>query len=207
MDRWADGGGDDEGEDEDHGGGVEPPDSNYPSLLKGTLVALGDAAHAFPAIPQVSFPTVVDTYELLEFGPTFNSLGGILSLQPPQNGPSYVIDVPKMNSSGIDLAGVHQIESRVPIGTSTGWNTRTPAHRGPNMLCVLTGSYFPFATTKAQRLASGDPRLSLEERYGDHDGFVRAVKKAAHQLVRERFLLKEDAESAISAAEASNVLK
>ena len=75
------------------------------------------------------------------------------------------------------------------------------------MLCVLTGSYFPFATTKAQRLASGDPRLSLEERYGDHDGFVKAVKKAAHQLVRERFLLKEDAESAISAAEASNVLK
>jgi hypothetical protein len=34
--------------------------------------------------------------------------------------------------------------------------------------CDLSGSFIPFATTKAQRIASGDPRLSLEERYGSH---------------------------------------
>ncbi len=163
------------------------------------------AAAAFPAIPNVSFPTVYDTYELLGFGPLFGSHGGILTNQPPLNGPSYAIRLPKTDADGIDLAGVHQIESRVPLGTSTGWNLRSPAHRGPN-LCVLTGSYFPFATTRAERLQNGDPRPSLQERYGSHQGFVEAVQKAAHELVKERFLLQVDADADVSAAQASTVL-
>src|ERR1700730_11192852 len=193
MDKWAD-------------EGIEPPGSNYPSISNGTLVGLHQAAVSFPIIPEVDFPTVYDTYELLIFGPLFNPLGGILTIQPPLNGPSYVIQLPKTDQDGIQLAGVHQIESRVPLGTSTGWNIRTPAHRGPN-LCVLTGSYFPFAITKAERLADGDPRPSLQELYGRHAGFVKAVKTAAHELVEERFLLQVDAEAAVSAAEASNVLQ
>jgi Alpha/beta hydrolase domain len=40
----------------------------------------------------------------------------------------------------------------------------------------------------------GDPRRSLAERYRDHDGFVDAVARAAHALVRERLLLEEDAD-------------
>jgi len=193
IDKWAD-------------EGIEPPGSNYPSISNGTLVGLHQAAVSFPIIPEVDFPTVYDTYELLIFGPLFNPLGGILTIQPPLNGPSYVIQLPKTDQDGIQLAGVHQIESRVPLGTSTGWNIRTPAHRGPN-LCVLTGSYFPFAITKAERLADGDPRPSLQELYGSHAGFVKAVKTAAHELVEERFLLKVDAEADVSAAEASNVLQ
>jgi len=47
----------------------------------------------------------------------------------------------------------------------------------------------------------------LQTLYGTHDGFVKAVKEAAHELVREGFLLREDADADISAAEASNVLK
>ena len=77
----------------------------------------------------------------------------------------------------------------------------------PQDLCGLTGSFIPFAQTKAERLASGDPRRSLEERYKDHEGFVRAVRQAAQQLVSERFLLQTDAEGFINAAEASNVLR
>jgi hypothetical protein len=38
----------------------------------------------------------------------------------------------------------------------------------------------PFAITKAQRLAANDPRPSLEERYGTHDGYVAAVTAAAN---------------------------
>jgi hypothetical protein len=203
LDRWVDAGSGDEGlEDE----GIAPPPSNYPSLLNGTLVTLAEAASAFPKIPQGSFPTVLDTYELLLFGPSFNSLGGVLTLQPPQNGPSYVVLVPKTDQNGIQIAGVHQLESRAPVGTSTGWNIRLPAHRGPN-LCILTGSYFPFATTEAERLATGDPRTSLQALYGSHEGFVRAVERAAHMLTEERFLLEVDAETDIEAAEASQVLK
>ena len=41
----------------------------------------------------------------------------------------------------------------------------------------------PFARTQAERMASGDPRLSLEERYGDHEGYVNAVARAANHAV------------------------
>jgi len=187
-------------------GGTPPPASNYPTLLDGTLVSLSAAAAAYPQIPNVSFPTVYDTYELLNFGPQFSSLGGILTNQPPLNGPSYTILVPKTDQDGIDLAGVHQIDSRVPVGTSNGWNVRTPTHRGPN-LCVLTGSYFPFSTTAAERMLRGDPRRSLEERYGDHAGFVKAVKFAAVDLINQRFLLQEDANQVAIAAFVSSVLR
>jgi hypothetical protein len=78
--------------------------------------------------------------------------------------------------------------------------------RGSN-LCGLSGSFIPFATTQAERLASGDPRRSLEERYHSHDGYVSAVKRAARDLMQERFLLQEDAQRLINAAQASSVLK
>jgi len=64
----------------------------------------------------------------------------------------------------------------------------------------------PFAKTQAQRLASGDPRLSLEERYGNHDGYVAAVRAAAAGAVAKGFLLQEDADALIAQAQASAVL-
>jgi hypothetical protein len=87
-----------------------------------------------------------------------------------------------------------------------GWNVRAPGRREGN-LCGLTGSYIPFAVTKAQRIAAGDPRESLEERYRDHHGYVAAVRKAAKELMSEGFLLEEDADRFIRSAEASSVLR
>ena len=52
-----------------------------------------------------------------------------------------------------------------------------------------------------------DPRKSLQERYQTHEGYVTAVKHAPEQLVQERFLIGEDAQRYIHAAEASNILK
>jgi hypothetical protein len=53
-------------------------------------------AASFPMIPEVTFPTVYNTYQLLNFGPLFNSLGGVLTIQPPPLiGPNYVILLPK----------------------------------------------------------------------------------------------------------------
>jgi hypothetical protein len=56
-------------------------------------------------------------------------------------------------------------------------------------------------------LANSDPRLSLEERYTDHAGYVVAVRKAAANAVAQKFLLQKDADALIAAADASNVLK
>jgi hypothetical protein len=65
----------------------------------------------------------------------------------------------------------------------------------------------PFAKTRAERLASGDPRPSLEERYGAHDVYVEAVRRAAQSLQAERFLLPEDASRLANEAASSGVLR
>jgi hypothetical protein len=65
----------------------------------------------------------------------------------------------------------------------------------------------PFAKTRAEREASGDPRPSLEERYGDHAGFVEAVRKATEKVKAAGFLLEKDAKALIREAENSAVLR
>ena len=95
---------------------------------------------------------------------------------------------------------------QAPLGTYLGWNvTASGFHKGK--VCNLRRvAWIPFAKTRAERLASGDPRLSLQERYGTHAGYVFAVKAAAANALARGFLLQEDADSLIAEAEASNVL-
>ena len=84
---------------------------------------------------------------------------------------------------------------------SGGRLLRRPARSG------FTGGFIPFAATRAERLANGDPRLSLEERYGTHARFVAKVREAADRLVAGRYLLKTDADRIVADAEASAVLR
>ena len=65
----------------------------------------------------------------------------------------------------------------------------------------------PFARTRDQRLAQSDARLSLEERYGSHEGYVQAVRQAADRAMKEGFLLPVDAAALIDAAHKSQVLR
>ncbi len=52
-----------------------------------------------------------------------------------------------------------------------------------------------FAKTKADRLASGDPRLSIEERYASADSYTAAARKAIDDLVTKRYMLREDVDA------------
>jgi hypothetical protein len=149
---------------------------------------------------------MLNELQLLDFGPLFDSEGGILTELPPLLRPSYKLFVPEPDSDGLDIAGIRPMEIRVPLGTNVGWNVRAPGFRAPN-LCGLNGSFIPFATTRTERLAKGDPRKSVKERYKDHNGYVAAVEQAAAELVQSRFLLQEDADRFISDAKASSVLK
>lgn len=190
MDAWAD-------------RGVPPPPSNYPRLGDRTLVSMEEYRAAFPAIPGVEVPRVMNELHLLNFGPGFNPTGGVQTQLPPAPGGGYKLFVPRADEDGIDVGGIRSVDVRVPLGTNVGWNMQV----APPGLCGLDGSFFPFAKTKAERSASGDPRPSLEERYKDHAGFVAAVEKAANDLVAERFLLAEDARRYIEAASKSDVLR
>jgi hypothetical protein len=186
LDEWAD-------------RGIAPPKSNYPTLEDKTLVSLGAARAAFPAIPGVKFPTVMNDLALPHFGAGFTLTGGRITQQPPTLGARYQVFVPKPDTDGLDLGGIRTMEVAAPTATLTGWALRAAGYREGD-LCGLAGSYIPFAQTKAARQTSGDPRPSLEERYGDHAGFVKAVEEASRTLVRERFLLQEDADRYIQAA-------
>ena len=114
--------------------------------------------------------------------------------------------VPRVDADGNEMAGVRSVLLEAPLGTYTGWN---PIARGffKGDIQALGGGYIPFAKTKAQRLAAGDPRLSLEERYVTHDGYVARVKAAAARAVAERFLLQDDADRLVAQAEKSTVLR
>lgn len=113
----------------------------------------------------------------------------------------------KTDKDGNGIAGIKLPAIEVPIATYTGWNLTTEGFGGKDRLCTASGSYIPFAKTKAERLQSGDPRLSIQERYLSHDDYVKRVTESALNLVKDRLLLWEDAEEIIKAAEDSDIGK
>jgi len=186
--------------------GIEPPRSHYPDTRRGTLATVDEVARTFPTIPGVTFPTVVNGLTTMDFGPTFGPQGGRQTVLPPSTGAPYQVLIPTTDRDGHDVAGIRSVDIAVPVGTNTGWNLYPAGPRGKD-LCGLNGSFFAFAKTRDERLASGDPRRSLEERYGDHAGFVRAVRHAAEDAVAQRTLLAEDADVIIKMAEDSDILR
>ena len=56
----------------------------------------------------------------------------------------------------------------------------------------LLGSTIPFAATRAEREAAGDPRPCIEERYVSKEDYLRQVQQAAEMLVQQGYLLAED---------------
>jgi hypothetical protein len=188
---------------------VPPPPSRYPRLDRGDLVPPTQAALGFPVIPGRPLPdgVFVPFYEY-DFGPGFRNtdVSGVVSVQPPVVRRTMWSLVPRVDADGNEIAGVRSVLLEAPLGTYTGWN---PIARGyfKGQIQSLGGGYIPFARTKAQRLAAGDPRLSLEERYGTHEAYVARVRAAAARQVAERLLLRDDADRLVAQAEQSSVLK
>ena len=179
--------------------GTLPPPSQVPRLSDGTLVPAN--ATGFPTIPGVMNNGLKTTRYLLNYGPNFYATG-IPTINPPvmtppyqdnrANGPIYPSFVPKTDSDGNDIAGLRLPDVTVPLATYTGWALRGGAQAGDG--CEGSGQYIPFAKTKAERMASGDPRLSIEERYPRFSAYYDAVKKAIDDMVARRLMLREDAQ-------------
>jgi len=193
--------------------GVAPPPSAVPRLDNGTLVNHDQASVGFPNIPGVTFTGLKTTRYRYNYGARFDQ--GIMDIDPPLhfspyednplNGPIYPSYVPKTDSDGNDIAGVRLPGVSAPLATYTGWALRS----GPqaNDGCEGSGQMIPFAATKAARLASGDPRPSIEERYPNHGAYVSAVSHAVNDLVQRRLLLDADAEAYKDAASNSTIGK
>ena len=109
----------------------------------------------------------------------------------------YGTRVSAVDADGNEIAGIRLPPIAVPLGTHAGWNVYRAQ---PCELCDRDGSFIPFARTRAERERTGDPRLSLAERYGDRASYVARVEAAAAALVAERLLLPEDMRAYVEAA-------
>ena len=178
--------------------GKEPPASRVPRRADGTLVEALPREHlGFPAIPGVHYDGLLSTGDLLDFGPRAGD--GILSVLPPEVTEPYPALVPRTDADGNDVAGIRVPDVAAPLATYTGWAVRAAEYAG-NDLCDAAGQQIAFPPTRAERLARGDPRPSIEERYDGRDGYVAAVERAVRALQQDRLLLAEDAERLIAAA-------
>jgi hypothetical protein len=191
--------------------GTPPPDSQVPRLSDGTLSTSDSAELGWPAIPGVTYSGLYNGLTILDRGPDYNPADatGIIA-EPPvpvDTRRHYKIMLPRVDADGNEIAGVRSVGIRAPVATHTGWNLRAAAAGAAGHLCILAGSQIPFRATAQERIAAGDPRPSLEERYGNHDGYVAAVQQAANELLGEGFLLPEDAVTLVEQAAASSVLR
>lgn len=195
--------------------GSEPPASRYPTLAQNQLAVAEKTALGYPAlpglrstVPERDFIMPVHDYD---WGPAFKAVdgSGVPSMAPPRIKQVLTMYAPKVDPDGNEVGGVPVVLRDAPLGTYLGWNITAdgalPFHK--NEICNYVGGMVPFAKTAAQRQASGDSRLSLQERYGTHEGYVQAVKKAADRALQEGFLLPEDAQALIQAADKSAVLR
>ncbi len=180
--------------------GKEPPKSRVPRLRDGTFAPpLPQEAVGFPHIPGVTYTGLETTRYRFDYGPDYYSKG-IPTINPPlitppyennpANGPIYPSWVPRTDADGNDIAGVRLVDVSVPLATYTGWALRS----GPqaNDGCESSGQFIPFPKTQADRMATGDPRLSVQERYPTFDKYQREVRHALDRMVRQRLLLCED---------------
>jgi hypothetical protein len=178
--------------------GMAPPASRVPTIAAGT--ALADEAVRFPQIKDVTYVR------------SGNPVGPPVDWNDPPGAraessatlashPFYGTRVAAVDADGNETSGIRLPPIAVPLATYTGWNLYA---RVPSELCDRDGSSIPFARTKAERDAAGDPRPSIEERYGVRDAYVAKVRAVADELVRSRLLLPADAAAYVRAAEASD---
>jgi hypothetical protein len=171
--------------------GTPPPASRVPRASDGTGVAA--ASVRFPAVPGVLWP------------PGDNPVGPPVDwIDPPATlGRTYRTLVSALDADGNEVAGLHLPDIAAPAATFTGTNVYRDY---PSELCDRDGTCVPLARTQAEREGKGDPRRSLEERYGARDRYAAAVKSAADSLVAARLLLPEDAARYINAAAGSELV-
>ncbi len=185
---------------------TRPPESQVPRLRDGTLVPpLPQWQVGFPSIPGVTYTGLKTTRYLFNYGPGFYDTG-IASINPPvitapfednpANGPIYPSYVPRTDRDGNDIAGVRLVDVSVPLATYTGWALRA----GPqaNDGCESSGQMIPFAKTAAERLATGDPRASVQERYPTFTHYYNRVVHSIREMVEDRLLLCEDTASELA---------
>ncbi len=184
--------------------GTPPPTSHIPRHADGTLVPAAVVQARFPCLPDVQCPSAPNRLALQQYSADFAK--GIIAPEPPEVDATkeYAVLVPLVDADGNEIPGIRTPHVAVPLATFTGWNLR-PEGYGSKALASITGSYFPFALTAAQRHSTGDTRLALTERYRSRFDYIARIARAAQALVTSRLLLEEDADRYVERAVAEKM--
>ncbi len=174
----------------------------------GTQAARGKTRHpnnplpiglrtGFPAIPGAGCTGLHNRQLFLDYGE--GAARGVIEARPkpPPDGAGYTILVPAVDADGNDVPGIRLPWITVPLATYTGWNLQSK-ELAEGELAGLLGSSIPFPRTRAEREAGGDPRLSLEDRYGSVDDYLERVQEQIATLVQAGYMLAEDADALLA---------
>lgn len=171
-----------------------PPVHGYPRYADNTIIEAGQLAEPFAALPGVEFPTHHKIMRRLDFGPD----RAVPTVIPPEVGDAYPFLVSAVDTDGNEIGGIRLPAIAVPLATYTGWNVRHADIGGPGQVLspggTVVGGAIPFAVNRAERMASGDPRPSIEERYGSRDEYLARVREYAETLAQQGYVLAEDVE-------------
>ena len=137
------------------GGGAEPP-STYPRIADGTLVTVAAYRETFPRIPDIRLPESNLRPPRLDLGARFQA-ERIADAVPPVMGKAYETLVPRPDADGNDQGGIALPELLVPLGTRTGFNTRSEAVGFPWATGRWDGS-FAVRAHGGGAAGLGDPR-------------------------------------------------
>jgi len=176
--------------------GVPAPPSVHPTIRDRTLVPWERGSTAFPAIPGVRYPEVIHTPPVLDLGPRWDA-EAIIDNAPPRIAGRYRVLAPACGPDGNDRGCLLPPEVAVPLATFTGWNLRSADAGAENDLVSLDGSYFPFPIRRDDREAIGDPRPSIEERYGTIERYLDALRAYCRDLASRHLLLNEDVDGIV----------
>ena len=174
-----------------------PPPSRYGRIADGTLRS--PEKLGWPEIPGVRFSTKLHKAYRADYGPRFHAMG-IVDHEPPKIDAAYPMLVPAVDADGNETAGIRLPLVAVPLATHTGWNMFDGKAGPSDQISSMQGAWIPFARTKAERQRSGDPRLSIEERYGNRDEYVGKAASVTLELVEGGYLLPRDAAAVIGEA-------
>jgi hypothetical protein len=160
--------------------GQAPPPTRVPTLADGTLVEADKTG--FPAIPGAAVVRRTN-----RVAPPSDWA------DPKPAEKTYRTLVCKVDADGNEAAGIRLPDIAVPLATYTGWNEYKPPYPSGE-IADRDGSCLPLPIDKAARVAAGDPRSSIAERYASGPDYVAKVQAVVSALLKDRLLLQEDAD-------------
>ncbi len=182
----------------DPGPNVNPRNPHNPMpTVRALLVALDDWVVKGIAPPQSRVPSIAQGTLVEPHQIGFPDIPGVAVVKRANRldasvyGPDrdYRFLVCRVDQDGNEVAGIRLPDIAVPLATYTGWNEyKAPYPTGE--LADRDGSYFAF------------PPDRIAELYRNRADYVAKVQDAVDRLLKDRFLLAEDAERYLEKARA-----